>query len=192
MARQQVAIGPRPLRPGAEIVERPGAVAFASPQGISVEAERGRLEVERIVAGDVAIFVIMAERLGVIALAMLHVEARDVERIAGPVERRRAAQHRPAAAVQEAADDLEPGIVIGRGRIAAGVEIGEAAGALEQFAVARRREAHHVEGGETLAIVLPVHLDREFAIIHALPRDRHVDRCGRRYIGGHGLRRSAG
>ncbi len=105
---------------------------------------------------------------------MFGVEFGDVERIANPIERCGFSQHRPAAAVLHAADDLVFRIVVGRVGILGHVEPGEAARARPIGRILRDRHPHPVEQLQTLAVVHPIGLHDEFLRVHALTRDRHL------------------
>ena len=60
-----------------------------------------------MVADDVVVVLEVVEHLLVRPLAVAEAEAvLDLDRVAGPVVSRRLAQQRPAAAVEQAADDL--------------------------------------------------------------------------------------
>ena len=84
-----------------------------------------------MVADDVVVVLEVVEHLLVGAFAVPELEAvLDLDRVAGPVEPGRLAQQRPAAAVEQAADDLVLRVVVRRAGIFVQVEAGEAPDAL--------------------------------------------------------------
>ena len=85
---------------------QPRLVLGLAGQQIGVRRQRRGGQIQKVVADDVGVFLVVREELLERRFAVLGVEALDVERIADPVERRGLPQHRPAAAVLHAADDL--------------------------------------------------------------------------------------
>ena len=163
-----------PLEPRVHVLDDPLLVLGRAVQQVGVGRQRRRDQIQEVIADDVAVLLVVRQELLERRLAVQRVEPLDVERIADPVERRRLPQHRPAAAVLHAADDLVGRIVVGRLGILAHVEAGEPPGALLVLRVHRDRQAHAVEELQTLAVVHPVGLDDELLVVHPLARDRHV------------------
>ena len=71
--------------------------------------QRRRDQIQEVIAGDVAVFLVVGEELLEGRFAVQRVETLDIERIAHPVDGRRLPQHRSPAAVLHAADDLVDG-----------------------------------------------------------------------------------
>ena len=175
-ARDDAAVLLHAIEPGIHVLENPLLVLRLAREQIRVQRQRRRDQIQKVIADDVGVFLVVGEELFERRLAVLRFERLDVERIAHPVERRRFSKHRPAAAVLHAADDLVRGIVVGRFRVLAHVEAGESARALLIFGVGRNRQAHAVEELQPFAVVHPVGLNDELLVVHALARDGDVGR----------------
>ncbi len=136
-----------------------------------------------MVADDVVVVLEVVEHLLVVALAVPGLEAiLDFDRVAGPVEGRRLAQQRPAAAVEHAADDLVLGIVVGRAGVFVHVEAGVAADPLAEGAVVGIGQPLQVEDGQPFAVVQPVEHDGELFVVHAVAGERDLRRLGQRVL----------
>ena len=170
-----------PLAPGVDVFEHPGLVAIFVGQHVGVERERRRAQVQRGVADDVVVVLEVLEHLLVAVLAVAGPEpVLDLDRVAGPVERRRLAEQRAAAAVEQAADDLVLGVVVRRARDRRSGRsrriASPAAGIATSCGIAQALE---VEDRQPLAVVQPVEHDGEFLVIHPVAGERHVGGLGR-------------
>ena len=155
-------------------------VAFIVSEHVSVEGERGRAQVHGRVADDVVVILEMLEHLLVAVLAVAGPEpVLDFDRVAGPVEGRRLAEQGPAAAVEQAADDLVLGVVVGCAGIVVQVEAGVPRDPLPEPGVVRVGQALEVEDRQPLAVVQPVEHDGKFLVVHPVARERHVLGPGR-------------
>src|SRR5262249_12382129 len=98
--------------------------------------------------------------------------------IAGPVQRGGLTQERTAAAVEQAADNLVPGVVVRRARVLIEVEAGVAADTLAEESVVWVRESLDIEGRQALPIMEPVEHDGELLVVHAIAGKGDVLRPG--------------
>ena len=119
-----------PVDPGVDVVDEPVLVFGLMGERVGVEGERSRLEVDRVVADDVVVFLEVLQHLLVVLFAVEGAEAvLDLDRVAGPIQGGGLPQQRSAAAVEQAADDLVlPVVVLGAG-ILVEIEAGVAANA---------------------------------------------------------------
>ena len=132
-----------------------------------------------MIADNVVVVLEMLEHLLVASLGVAEVEAvLDLDGVAGPVQRGRLAQQRAAAAVEETANDLVLGIVVGRPRIFVEIKAREAADAATEGPVVRVGKPLHVEGRQSLAVVQPVEHDRELLVVHSIPSEGNFLRPG--------------
>ena len=177
--RDDAAVGLEPLHPRVDVLESPVPVPLLPGEHVGVQGQRGRAQVERMVACDVVVVLEVLQHLLVARLAVQRSEAPlDLDRIARPVDRRRLAQHRAPAAVEHAADQLPLRVVVVGDRVVAHVEACEAPGAGDQLAVVRAGQALEHEGGQPLAGVHPVEHHGELFEVHAVAGERHIDGLG--------------
>ena len=80
--------------------------------------------------------------------------------------------------VEEAPDDLELGVVVGRGRIVIEVEPRIPDDSLPEPRILRIAQTLQVEDREPLAVMEPVEHDGELFVVHSLTRKGHVDGAG--------------
>ena len=121
----------------------------------------------------------MVEHLLEGRLAVAGVEAAlDLDRVAGPVERGRLAQQRPAAAVEEAADDLVLRVVVGDVRVLAHVPAGQRRIRRDQRLVVGVGEPLQEDGRPGLAVVEPVEAGVELLVVHAVAAELDLGRLG--------------
>ena len=163
-----------PIEPGVHVLDQPFLVLGLAGQKICIHRQRGRRQIEKVVADDIAVFLVVGQELFERRLAVQRVESFDVERVADPIESRGFSEHRPAAAVLHAADDFVYRVVVRGFGILGHVEPGESPGAFLVFRIRRNRETHAIEKLQPFAMVHPVGLDDEFFVVHALPGDRDV------------------
>ena len=158
------------LAPGVDVGDGPVAVLRVAGEREGVEGERGGQEVLGVIADDVVVVAEVLQHLLIAGLAVARGEPPgDLDRVPGPVERRRPAEQRPAAAVEQAADDPMPGVVVGGGRVGAVVEVGVADGTPQERGVVGLGEALEEERAEALGVVEPVELGGELAVVHPVP-----------------------
>ena len=167
------------LDPGVRVLLDPFLVLGIAGGRVGVERHGGGGQVQGYVALDVAVGLEVEQVVVEVAVAAPRLEAPlDLERIAGPVDRLRRAQHRAAAAVQDAADDAVLGVIVGLRRlvgVARKVEAGEAADALPPDQVPRLAEPLLEQAVVSLAVVHPVEAGGELLVVHAVgaqPGDR--------------------
>src|SRR5262245_12049804 len=94
-------------------------------------------------------------------------EVLNIDRVSDPVERGSLAQHGTAAAVDEAANQLLPGIVVGRFGILSHVKACKAPCALDVFCVLGNRESQTTKNAQAFAMMHPVRLSAEYLVVHS-------------------------
>ena len=172
VAGDQAVVRVRALDPGVRVLLDPLLVLGVAGGRVGVKGHGGGGQVQGDVAFDVAVGLEVEQVVVEVAVAAPRLEAPlDLERVAGPVDRLRPAQHRTAAAVEDAADDAVLGVVVGLGRlvgVARQVEAGEAADALPPGEVPRLAEPLLEQAVVALAVVHPVEGGRELLVVHAV------------------------
>ena len=164
------------IEPCVHVFDDPGLVPGLAADEVRVHRQRRGDQVEKVIADDITVFLVVGEELLERRFTVQGVETLDVEWIADPIERGRLSKHRPAAAVLHAADDLVHRIVVGSLRILAHVEARKPPRARLVLLIHRDRQAHAVEELQPFAVVHPIGLDDELLVVHALSRDRHLGR----------------
>ena len=171
VGRDDPIVGQRALPPGLDVFEHPVLVLVFARQRVRVQPQGRRHHVLRMVADDIGVVFEVGQHLLEVALsvqgnkALLHL----VERIAGPVERRGLAQHRPTTAVEQALDNFAFGIVVGSLRVVAHVKSGEAPHPLLKGLLAWVHQPVQVERRQPFPVVYPVEHHWKFAIVHPVP-----------------------
>ena len=83
------AVGRGPLAPGVHVLHDPVAVLRLAGEQVGVERQRGGLQVERVIALHVGVLGEVGQHLLVTMLPVPGLEAaRDLDRVAGPIQRR--------------------------------------------------------------------------------------------------------
>ena len=129
----------------------------------------------------------MRQHLTKVSFAVTGREVFDVYRIANPVERRSLAQHRAAAAVDEAANEFVFGIVIGRFGIFPHVEACIALRALTVLRIGGHGKPHAIEDAQRFAVMHPVRLRTKFLVIHSAEARRNLRGFGLGVLPEHSL-----
>ena len=172
VAGDQAVVRVGALDPGVRVLLNPFLVLGIAGGRVGVERHGGGGQVQGYVALDVAVGLEVEQVVVEVAVAAPRLEAPlDLERIAGPVDRLRRAQHRAAAAVQDAADDPVLRVVVGLGRlvgVARQVEAGEAADALPPDHVPGLAQPFLEQAVVALAVVHPVEAGGELLVVHAV------------------------
>src|SRR5262249_25588417 len=84
--RNYAAVFGHALEPGVHVVQDPGAVFLFLGQHVGVKRQGSGHKVEKMIADDVGVFLIMSEKLLVIALAVQQRKSLGIEGVAGPIE----------------------------------------------------------------------------------------------------------
>ena len=137
-----IAVGDHPFPPGADVLEQPIAIFPLAGEHGGIHRQRGRQQVERVIADDVVVILEVGDHLFVACLAVSEIEAVfDLNWIAGPIEAGRLSQQRSAASVEQALDDAMLRVVVRRAGIFVHVEAGESPHALLEGDIVRIGES---------------------------------------------------
>src|SRR5262245_21155744 len=115
----------------------------------------------------------MRKHLVKVAFVVSGGEVLNIDRVADPVERGGLAQHGAAAAIDEAANQLLPGIEVGRFGVLSHVKACKAPCALNVLSVLRNRESQAIKNAQTFAMMHPVRLGAEFFVVHSAAAGRN-------------------
>src|SRR5262249_21667228 len=123
--RQDASVLAHAITPSVDILEDPCAILLLASKQERIKPQSRGDQVLWVIADYIRVIVKVSQHFLISTLAVVKIEPTfNLDRVSGPVKRRCLAKQRPAAAVDQAADDSMLRVIVGRGRVVAVVESG--------------------------------------------------------------------